>query len=390
MKLLNNLYHFFSDISKRSYTKMDKNFQMNKIEEKFTKNPKDLKYKFELNCEKIPNGYHDENFDIYTSYKDKKQYMVLANECKSTLDIYSLFTRQKITVLRGNKEEIRKVKYFINKNNNNNEYFITKGRKHENDNLGVVLVWDISNNYKIIFRAEPNHEYGATGSVDISCLLIFPHYMEDFFMVTSSGSKSAEDCEYTEIYSIKENKLIQKIEYSNELDINFLLSWYNKKNNNYYIIQFEKYGFGIFNVLKKETYWIQGRYIDNHKEEEKSFRNGFIYTKDNVDDYLCFFTQAHYLNFFNLNKKKYIKSLKFCPHNNFHGCYCRMIQWNRYIIIYESQKDVIKIFDLENEQFLQPNKLINKPGFNSFKKIYHKIYGETLIFCFYESIELWN
>ena len=174
------------------------------------------------------------------------------------------------------------------------------------------------------------------------------------------------------------------------MDINFLLSWYNKNNNNYYIIQFHKYGFGIFNVLKKETYWIQGRYIDNHKEEEKFFENGFIYTKDNVDDYLCFFTQAHYLNFFNLNKKKYIKSLKFCPHNNFYGCSCRMIQWNRYIIIYESQKDVIKIFDLENEQFLQPNKPINKKGFNSFKKIYHKIYGETLIFCFYESIELWN
>ena len=172
----------------------------------------------------------------------------MINKYKSALDIYSLYTTQKITVLRGNKEEIKNVKYFINKNNNK-EYFITKG-KHENVNFGVVLVWDISNNYKIIFRAEPEHGYGASGSVDIACLLIFPHYMEDYFMATGSRSKSSYDCDYTEIYSIKKHKLIQKIEDSNKSSINFLLSWYNKKNDNYYIIQFSQYGFGIYNALK--------------------------------------------------------------------------------------------------------------------------------------------
>ena len=182
MKLLSNLYHFFTDIRKKQ-SKKDKNFQINKIEEKFTKNPKELKYKCEIiNCENISNisfGYDNEHFDIYTSYKDKNPYIVLVNKYNSTLDIYSLFTKQKITVLRGNKEEIKEVKYFINKNNN----------------FGVVLVWDISNNYKIILRAEPEHGYGASGTDDIACLLIFPHYMEDFFMVTSTSNKSSYDCD---------------------------------------------------------------------------------------------------------------------------------------------------------------------------------------------------
>ena len=116
--------------------------------------------------------------------------------------------------------------------------------------------------------------------------------------------------------------------------------------------------------------------------------------KDNdPDDYLCFFTRAHYLHFFNLNKKKYIKSLKFKPHNifakNFYACHCQMIQWNKYIIFYEFQEKVIKIFDLENEQFIS-NIGINKKGFNCFKKIYHKVYGEALIISFHESIDLWN
>ena len=131
----------------------------------------------------------------------------------------------------------------------------------------------------------------AHRSVEIACLLIFPHYMEDFFMVTSSSSKSSYDCEYTEIYSIKKQKLIQKIEGSNQLSINFLLSWYNKKNDNYYIIQFSKHGFGIHNELKEEVYFEQGQYFDNEYEKEKEFNNGFIYMKDNdADDYLCFFT----------------------------------------------------------------------------------------------------
>ena len=90
---------------------------MNKIEEKFTKNPKELKYKCEIiNCEDISNislGYNNKHFDIYTSYKDKNPYIVLVNKYKSALDIYSLFTRQKITVLRGNKEEIKTVKNIL-------------------------------------------------------------------------------------------------------------------------------------------------------------------------------------------------------------------------------------------------------------------------------------
>ena len=154
----------------------------------------------------------------------------------------------------------------------------TKG-KHKNTSFGVVLVWDISNNYKIIFRAEPEHAYGSSGLNDISSLLIFPHNMEDFLMVTSSNAKTSYDCEYTEIYSIKKQKIIQKIEDSNILDITFLLSWYNKNNDNYFIIQFDKYGFGIYNALKKEVYFKQGRYINNH--EEKEFNNCFIYMKDN-------------------------------------------------------------------------------------------------------------
>ena len=89
MNLLSNLYHYFLDKTRKFQSKVDKNFQFNKNEENFNKNPKDLKYKCDIiNCENVPYGYSKENFDIYTSNKDKKQYIVLANEEKSTLDIF--------------------------------------------------------------------------------------------------------------------------------------------------------------------------------------------------------------------------------------------------------------------------------------------------------------
>ena len=66
----------------------------------------------------------------------------------------------------------------------------------------------------------------------------------------------------------------------------------------------------------------------------------------------------------------------------------QMIQWNKYFLFYELKTKVIKIFDLENEQYIS-NIGINK-SFNCFKRIYHKVYGEALIISFHESIDLWN
>ena len=326
-------------------------------------------------------------FDIYTSYKDKKQYIVFANEKKATLDIYSLITNQKITVLKTKNKSILTVKYYINKKNNN-EYFISKGfsRLYNGIWLGVVLVWDITNNYKIIFQVEPEEHSG-----DDSCLLIFPHFKDDIYMVTSSHCKSDCDICYTVIYSLKEKKLIQNIKGSNNIDIFLLLSWYNKNNKSYYVLQFYKYGIYIENLLKNEQYWKIGPYIGDHREE--TFQPGLIYKKDNVD-YLCTLSGYNYLDLFNLYKKKVFKSYKICDDkimNNRCGCFCscKIIKWNEYVIIYHYVEKILKIFDLKSEKIIS-NIEISKQEVVCIKKLYHKIYGESLLISSYDGLQLWN
>ena len=176
--MLNYLYQFFF----RNKEITENNEEKNK--EKFQKNPKDLKHKIDIiNYKDIGDEYSfsQDMFDIYTSYKNKKQYIVLANEKKASLEIYSLITYQKITVLKTNNKSIQTVKYYINKKNNN-EYFISKGfsRLYIGEWIGVVLVWDIKKNYKIIFQVEPK-EHGGNDS----CLLFFPHFKDDIYMVNT-------------------------------------------------------------------------------------------------------------------------------------------------------------------------------------------------------------
>ncbi len=120
--MLDYLYKFFFGKKKITENYAQKN------EKKFTKNPKDLKHKIDiLNYEENGNEFSisQDMFDIYTSYKNKQQYIVFANRKKASLDIYSLITNQKITVLKTNNISIENVKYYINKKNNN-EYFISK------------------------------------------------------------------------------------------------------------------------------------------------------------------------------------------------------------------------------------------------------------------------
>ena len=90
-------------------------------------------------------------FDIYTLYKDKKEYIALPNVKKAYIDIYLLLNNQKIISLKGFEDNAYIVKYFINLNNNN-EYLISKG----DWNNAIILVWDITDNYKMICKYKPS------------------------------------------------------------------------------------------------------------------------------------------------------------------------------------------------------------------------------------------
>ena len=212
-------------------------------------------------------------------------------------------------------------------------------------------------------------------------------------MVTCTGNKSSYDICYTVVYSLTEKKIIQNIKDSNNTDVFLLLSWYNKNNENYYILQFDKYGIEIVNLLKDEKYWKIGPYIKEHREE--NFKTGFIYKKDKVD-YLCTLSGDNYLDLFNLHKKSVLKSYKIYDsfYSSFENrcgsfCHCKIIKWSEYVIIYQSTEKILKIFDLKSEKIISNIEIPRQFVFN-IKKLCHKVYGESLLISSDDGLQLWN
>ena len=81
--------------------------------------------------------------------------------------------------------------------------------------------------------------------------------------------------------------------------IYYLLSWYNKKNDKYYIIQLAYKKIIINNLLEGELY---SELINQPAADHYS---GFIYNNDN-NDYLCSSSTNGYINIWDLFEKNII------------------------------------------------------------------------------------
>ena len=127
----------------------------------------------------------------------------------------------------------------------------------------------------------------------------------------------------------------------------------------------------INNLLEDELYseLIQQQSESNHF-------SGFIYNRNN-NDYLCSSSSNGYINIWDLYNKKIFKTI------NTNKCIlAHIIEWNnKYIIAADANNKSFKIIDLDE------NKIISDIGGQhtdkviSIKKIYHPIYGESLLSC---------
>ena len=338
-----------------------------KINYEFVKDPKNLKYKSDLISSNSDSGYND-IFEIYISYKDNQEYIVSPN-CKNfNLNIFNLRNNQKILSLEKHENSIRTIRYFIN-NKNKNEYLISA------DSNQKVIIWDITNNYNIKYIIDTKY-----ASDIYSCLLVFPENMNDNFIVTSTYcmSKNNEEAA-TKVYSFNDCKFIKYINNTSDIHIYYLLSWYNKNNNQYYIIQFSKNKILINNLISDELY------SELINIPEGYHYSGVLYYKDNKD-YLCSSSTNGYLNIWDLYEKKIYKNINTNGSNLAH-----VINWNnKYIIAVDINKKSFKIIEIENNS-IYDIKNDNKHKLYCIKKVNHPIYGESLLSVTNDKvIKLWT
>ena len=324
----------------------------------------DLYFKPALNITKVINEQYYiklvDLFEVYTSYKDNKDYLALPN--KNNLDIIELNNNKKVIQLKGHKLDIIFVKYYIN-NKNNNEYLLTI----EGDN--TIFVWDINDKYKIIIKNRNTDDHTL-----FSCLLVFPKNYKDNFLVVPPI-----DC-FDEIgikiISIENGKMVRNII---TYYYPYLLSWYNEKDSQNYIIQLNGEKIIINNLLKDDKYF--------ESEANSDYNNGFIYNSNNID-YLCTCMSNGFIQIWDLNNKKKIKDF------NINCSFFNIIQWNNKFIIGCEYKFIdlknseysLYIIDIKNEQII--SKIKNNA--KCIKKFYHSKYGESLIISNDNYISLWK
>ena len=119
-------------------------------------------------------------FEVFICYKDNKEYIISPNSNNYNLDILNLLDNKKILSLKGHKNDIRAIRYFINKNNYNiNEYLIS------GDDNKIIIIWNITNNYDIKYLIDTKY-----GDDIYSFLLIFPYNNNDNYIITSAFNKS--------------------------------------------------------------------------------------------------------------------------------------------------------------------------------------------------------
>ena len=341
----------------------------NKINYIFKKNPH-LKYKEDIINTNFCDGFND-IFEVFLSYKDNKEYIISSNK-NYNLEVFILLDNKKILSLKGHENHITSIKYFIN-NKNYDEYIISSDKKK------IIIIWDITNNYIIKYKINTNY-----GDFIYSCLLLFPHNNKnnDNYIISSTVNTSDNnDQAATKIYSLNNGKFIKYINDSNNNRIYYLLSWYNKINNKYYIIQLTSNKIIINNLLEEELY---SEFI--HVPEDTHCSGFITYNKEN-NDYLCCSSENGYINIWDLYKKKIFKII---IANN--CCLYNIIEWNKkYIIVADYYNESFKIIDIDIEKVISDIKGQHINGVICIKKIKHPIYGESLLSASEDkTIKLWT
>ena len=333
----------------------------------FQKNP-NLKFKQNIVESNNSFGFND-LFEVYQSKKDNCQYLISPNSLTHNLDIISLNNNKLISSLKGHKKSITMVRYFTG--DNNKEYLISA------DINPVVIIWDISDKKVIYYKIKLQYK----NWIYSCCILVLKDY--DYAITSSCGVGN------TKVYLLKNKKakFLKNMHNSKSNNVYYLMTWYNVKDKNYYLIEFCKRKIVVNNIEQNIVYTIFGE-----NESGFTYMNGFIYTPEmntdnNYKDYLFSNTNNGYIYIWDLYEKNLVFNIFInnCLINN-------IIQWNKNIIILSDlNKNSIKIVLIDYGIVISDIYSQHDIGILCIKKIFHPIYGESLLSSGQDgSIKLWT
>ena len=333
------------------------------ISHKFTEAPERLKNKFDIL--KTNNIFFIDEFAVYISITDKKEYLASGNKTNYNIDIYDIRNNLFYTSLKAHKNGTPTIRYFLN-NKKNKEYLISA------DFLKTVIVWDIGNEYNILLKIESTQYKGSILSTVILFDIKTKENEYNDYIITSSDDENED---FSKVFSFKDGSFIKNISNTNKNTSYYLLPWEYK--NNYYIIELCLNKISINNLLTDENY---AELVSN---PESSHFGGFIYD----EKFLCCSSENGQVRIWNLDKKFMIKKIE-----KIGGCYFEIIPWNeKFVITANYKNNSFDIFDIEKGELVRQVSTSHIAGVRAVKKIYLPNYGECLITSGHDSVvKMWS
>ena len=193
----------------------------------------------------------------------------------------------------------------------------------------------------------------------------------------------------TRLYSLDNGKKIKTLNNAFPFPVYDLINWYNKENDEYYIIEIGLDSIVITNLLLEDEVYYKYKINDKH-----IYHKGVLYESDE-GDYLCSISLKTQIIIIELYTLTVIKKLLIPrPNIDLYAPINEFILWNnKYIIINYKNIPLCFIFDLENDKIISKF-IISSTSSNSsifIKKIYHSTYGESLLIGKNKNIiELWS
>jgi len=295
-------------------------------------------------------------FEIYYDQSNNNELYLIAPSENYSIKVTRVKDNQLIKTLVGHTGKISLIRRFSN-NINKKDYLISSGKKSE------VKIWDLSDNFNLLFSLKINY---SKNTCIYSCALFFSENKGNY-LITSSNENSNQD--YTKIYDFNTQELIANLDFTNQIEIFYMLLWENESKN--YLIESSIGRVLIHNLETKQLFHILNA-------ANRSTQNSMCLIKNpeiNKVDLLCVSTIHGSLDFWDLGSF----TLKFSI-NYFSAYFYDIINWyDKYVIVAEKFDSSILIVDLVQRKVITVIKNKNNSYIISLKQIKHPKFGQCLL-----------
>ena len=294
----------------------------------------------------------------YDCYKDKNGEVILIishkdNDSPGTqyfIFLISLNNNKVIKKLEGHKDEFITVRYFQNPYSKK-DYLISA--------CNNAIIWDL-NDFCKIFEIQ-----NSSDSNFFSNLLIFDlNNTYAVFSILGEGS--------TKVFDLKDKSKFTEINDTDKLPIYYLDYWYNKKSNQYILIQSGKKSI-LMHEFPNNKIYDTFNIIEKH-----SYNSGLLVLTSGERDLLAISSSNALIIIYDLNQKKIMLKIIFDNHVSLGN----FVKWNdNYLFVFDSINDRIINFNIKNFEFKQEDEIsLPNTKLNRFiKKVNHPIYGESIM-----------